>query len=77
MPFTNFKPLESFTEIINKLKLPLNVLTCLFQKKLSLANRESFLFPNVHFRYTKFSFLSTNNDKGIVRLQRTKVIEAN
>ena len=79
MPFTNLKPLQSFTEIINKLKLPLNIITCHFQirKKLSLAKRESFLFPNVHFRHTKVSFLSTNNDKGIVILQRTKVIEAN
>ena len=77
MPFTNSKPLKSFTKIINKWKLPLNIKTCLFQKKLLLAKRESFLFPNVHFRHTKVSFLSTNNDKGILLLQRTKVIEAN
>ena len=47
------------------------------KKNFSCQERESFLFPNVHFRHTKVSFLSTNNDKGIVILQRTKVIEAN
>ena len=77
MPFTNSKPLKSFTKIINKWKLPLNIKTCLFQKKLLLAKRESFLFPKVHLRHTKVSFISTNNDKAIVPLQRTKVIEAN
>ena len=49
MPFTNFKPLESFTEIINKLKLPLNVLTCLFQKKTFIGKQRIFSFPKCTF----------------------------
>ena len=66
MLFANIQALESFLKIINNLKLPLNIITCHFLKKLSFGKRKSFLLPNVYFRHTKVSLLSTNNDKDIV-----------